>query len=106
MFYNIPSPSLNRLSIEIYYMKYRSRTDIISQVLDAANGGATKTKIMYKAYLSYSQLNEYLSTLVEKDLLSYSPADRLYTTTGKGLEFLKAYERMADISGEMKKVAA
>jgi hypothetical protein len=28
-------------------MKYRSRTDIVSQILEAANGGATKTKIMY-----------------------------------------------------------
>jgi predicted transcriptional regulator len=28
-------------------MRYRSRTDIISEILDAANGGsATKTKIM------------------------------------------------------------
>jgi len=27
-------------------MKYRSRTDIVSQILDAASGGSTKTKIM------------------------------------------------------------
>src|SRR2546422_835291 len=43
-------------------MKYRSRTDIVTQILDAANGnGANKTRIMYKAYLSYAQLKEYLS---------------------------------------------
>ena len=41
-------------------MKYRSRTDIVSQILEAANGGATKTKIMYEAYLSYAQPKEYL----------------------------------------------
>jgi predicted transcriptional regulator len=41
------------------HMKYRSRTDIVAMILDAANGGATKTKIMYKAYLSYAQLEEY-----------------------------------------------
>lgn len=52
-------------------MKYRSRTDIVSQVLEAANGGATKTKIMYKAYLSYEQLKEYLMVLVQNDLLEY-----------------------------------
>jgi len=39
-------------------MKYRSRTEIVSRILDAANGGATKTKIMYKAFLSYAQLKE------------------------------------------------
>ena len=44
-------------------MKYRSRTDIISQILDMAygGGGATKTKILYKACLSHNQLKEYLT---------------------------------------------
>lgn len=66
-------------------MKYRSRTDIISQVLDAANGGATKTKIMYKAYLSYAQLKEYLLVLVKNDLLEYIEGERQYRTTEKRL---------------------
>ena len=85
-------------------MKYRSRTDIVSSVLTTANGGAQKTKIMYKAYLSYAQLTEYLSMLVENGLLSYSPAERLFTTTEKGMEFLKAYEHMAEISSVTSKV--
>jgi predicted transcriptional regulator len=34
-------------------MKYRSSTEIVAMILDAANSGETKTKIMYKAYLSY-----------------------------------------------------
>src|SRR5215813_9288913 len=47
-------------------MKYRSRSDIVGLLLDAANGGgATKTKLMYKAYLSFNQLKEYLTLLVE-----------------------------------------
>ena len=37
-------------------MKYRSRDEIISQILDAANGGgATKTELMYKTYLSVTK---------------------------------------------------
>jgi predicted transcriptional regulator len=40
-------------------MKYRSRTEIVGSILDATNGGATKTKIMYKAFLSFNQLKEY-----------------------------------------------
>ncbi|MFL6431808.1 MAG: winged helix-turn-helix domain-containing protein, partial [Nitrososphaeraceae archaeon] len=47
-------------------MKYRSRTDIVGLILEAANGGATKTRIMYKAFLSYAQLKEYLTVLLEK----------------------------------------
>ena len=31
-------------------MKYRGRTEILGNILDAANGGATKTKIMYKLF--------------------------------------------------------
>jgi predicted transcriptional regulator len=47
-------------------MKYISRSDIVGLLLDAANGGeAAKTKLMYKAYLSFNQLKEYLALLVE-----------------------------------------
>jgi predicted transcriptional regulator len=53
-------------------MKYRSRSDIVGLLLDAANGGgATKTKLMYKAYLSFNQLREYLTLLVENGLTEY-----------------------------------
>jgi predicted transcriptional regulator len=50
-------------------MKYRSRSDIVGLLLDAANGGrAAKTKLMYKAYLSFNHLREYLALLVEKHI--------------------------------------
>jgi predicted transcriptional regulator len=45
-------------------MGNRSPTEIMDSILDAAaNKGETKTKIMYFAFLSYNQLNEYLSGL-------------------------------------------
>ena len=44
-------------------MKYRSRSDIIGLILESANGGATKTKIMYKSYLSFAQLRENITIL-------------------------------------------
>jgi predicted transcriptional regulator len=82
-------------------MKYRSRTDIVSQVLEAANGGATKTKIMYKAYLSYAQLKEYLSILTEKGLLQYVEGERIYKTTDKGNKFMRVYQHMDNLVGQM-----
>lgn len=85
-------------------MKYRSRTDIASQILDAANGGATKTKIMYKAYLSYAQLKEYLSVMVANDLLEYVEGDRPYRTTEKGLKYQRAYDKMTNMIGEMREI--
>ena len=54
-----------------------------------ANGGATKTKIMYKAYLSHNQLREYLSTLIESNLIEYLEGSLTYKTTEKGLTFMK-----------------
>jgi predicted transcriptional regulator len=78
-------------------MKYRSRTEIVSNILNAANGGATKTKIMYKAFLSYSQLKEYLSILVEKNLLESQDGTQIYKTTEKGLNFLKMNNEMEEL---------
>ena len=79
-------------------MKYRSRTDIVSQILEAANGGTTKTKIMYSAYLSYAQLRDYLSVMIENGLLEYEPGASRYKTTSKGLQFLKMYNEMGQLT--------
>jgi predicted transcriptional regulator len=77
-------------------MKYRSRTDITAQILEAANGGVTKTKIMYKAFLSYAQLKEYLSVLIENGLLEYIEGEQIYRTTEKGNRFLKIYNQIGE----------
>jgi predicted transcriptional regulator len=45
-------------------MRSRSKTGIAALILEAANGGAAKTKIMYKAFLSYVHLKEYLDVLI------------------------------------------
>ncbi|HEX2615419.1 MAG TPA: winged helix-turn-helix domain-containing protein [Nitrososphaera sp.] len=78
-------------------MKYRSRTDIVSQMLEAANGGATKTKIMYSAYLSYAQLKEYLAVLIEGGLIEHQPAEQKYRTTDKGIKFLDTYSQIGQM---------
>ena len=77
-------------------MKYRSRTDITAQILEAANGGVTKTKIMYKAFLSYAQLKEYLTVLIENGLLEYIEGEQIYRTTEKCNRFLKIYNQIGE----------
>jgi predicted transcriptional regulator len=64
-------------------MKYRSRTKIIGNILDAANGRATKTKMMYSAFLSYAQLKEYLSLLTGNNLIAYLDETQTFKTTEK-----------------------
>jgi predicted transcriptional regulator len=78
-------------------MKYRSSTEIVAMILDAANGGETKTKIMYKAYLSYHQLKEYLSVLIENNLLEYIDRTQTFKTTEKGLFFLKMHNAIEEL---------
>ena len=79
-------------------MKYRSRNNIIRDILDAASdGGVTRTKIMYKAYLSFAQLKEYLSVLTDNGLLSYDTHTQTFKITEKGLRLLDAYNQMHDM---------
>jgi predicted transcriptional regulator len=78
-------------------MKYRSRTDIVGLILEAANGGATKTKIMYKAFLSYAQLKEYLTVLLQNDVLEYEDETQLFRTTEKGLRLLQMYNQFDEM---------
>jgi predicted transcriptional regulator len=78
-------------------MGNRNRTEIVSNILEAANDGISKTKIMYKAYLSYNQLREYLSILIENNLIEYLDGDNKFKTTEKGLNLLKMHNEMAEL---------
>ena len=75
-------------------MGNRSRTEIVAIILDAANGGITKTKIMYFAFLSYNQLNEYLSVLTDNNLVEYLDGTHTFKTTEKGLNYLNVYNEI------------
>jgi predicted transcriptional regulator len=82
-------------------LRYRTRIQISSQILQAANGeNATRTKIMYKAVLSYLQLKEYLKLLTADGLLHYNSTSRTFKTTTKGLMVLEGYNQL---DGIMKK---
>lgn len=73
-------------------MKYRSRTEIVSEILELCKGnGTSKTKIMYGAYLSFSQLKEYMNLLLYNGMLIYNKGTNKYRTTEKGLDYLKAH---------------
>ncbi len=80
-------------------MKNRSRTEIVSQILQTAMGsnGARKTQIMYNAFLTYAQLKEYLTILIDKDLLDYDLDTSTFKTSEKGLRFLEIYNDLGPI---------
>jgi predicted transcriptional regulator len=78
-------------------MKNRSRTELASNILEAANGGATKTKIMYRAFLSYAQLKEYLAMLTQNGLLAHDVEGERYRTTTNGIKFLESSRQLGGL---------
>ncbi len=78
-------------------MKYRSRTEIITMILDSARVGTTKTKIMYKAYLSYGQLQDYLKFLMANEFIICEEGTQVHRTTEKGLKYLNMSYQMNEL---------
>ncbi|HJU33905.1 MAG TPA: winged helix-turn-helix domain-containing protein [Nitrososphaera sp.] len=79
-------------------MGYRSRDEIISQILEMANkGDATKTKIFYEVSPNYTKIKEYLTILIESNLLRYDHESYTFKITEKGRDFLQAYSQMDEM---------
>jgi predicted transcriptional regulator len=68
--------------------KRRARHDIIMEILKAAENGAKKTKIMYKASLSFDQLKQYLNALKKENFITEESG--IWKTTEKGLHVIEA----------------
>lgn len=79
---------------------YRSRLEIIADVLSVARHGAKKTQIMYQANLSYKLLLRYLRYVMEAGLLA-SGSDDSYVLTEKGREFLDQYKGYSERREEL-----
>ena len=81
----------------------RDRHDIVAEILKTSVNGKIKTHIMYRAKLSYSQINEYLPMLVEKGFLENTKVTNgrqttaVYRTTSKGLQFARNAAMWRDI---------
>ena len=78
---------------------HRGRLDIIAHILASAGSGVRKTAIMYKCNLSFRQLEVYLKFLERKALLRTflrreSSRQRVFETTERGMDFLKAYRSL------------
>jgi predicted transcriptional regulator len=79
-------------------MKNRSKIEIFGRVLAVANGnGVTKTQIMYRAFLSFTQMKEILTTMTERGLLDFDSVTQTYKTTPKGIKVVQAYTELNEL---------
>ena len=79
--------------------KRRDRLHIMAQIIEITKDGSLKTQIMYKANLSFAQLNEYLTFLREMKLIEIAVNEdkSIYRATHKGFEYLKSYKQIRDL---------
>jgi predicted transcriptional regulator len=79
--------------------KRRDKLKIIAQILETAKEPTLKTQIMYRANLSFEQLNEYLEFMTNLDLLEKLAVKRkdLYRATRKGADFAIRYDEITQL---------
>ena len=89
------------MGLEFGYRKgYRTRLEIARDIIVAAGvEGSRKTHIMYKANLSFRQLEKYLRLMLEIDLLdeTLNNGRKAYDTTHKGINFLQRYYAIKEL---------
>ena len=71
--------------------KNRDRLCIVAAILEAANSGVSKTRIMFGANLSFSLLEKYLGVVLGAGFVRVEGCR--YVLTEYGREFLKRYGR-------------
>jgi len=75
----------------VFYLgKYRDSLGIVAAILESANSGASKTRIMYQANLSFSLLEKYLDVACAAGFVQNG--NGRYRLTELGREFLKEYK--------------
>jgi predicted transcriptional regulator len=76
--------------------KRRDQLNIIANILESTREGARKTKIMHSVNLSFVQLNDYLTFLIDNGLvrLANDGKKEVYIATIKGVLFAQMYHEL------------
>jgi predicted transcriptional regulator len=69
---------------------------ILAEILEISKEGILKTQIMYRANLSFTQLNDYLNFMLNLDLIAKTNhgSKEIYIITEKGLNFLQKHSEL------------
>ena len=73
--------------------------DIMTEILEITKEGILKTQIMYKANLSFTQLNDYLKFMLNNNLINQTNIEgkEVYIVTEKGLNFLQRHNELTKL---------
>ena len=72
-----------------------AKLDIIKKILESTqNVGAHERLLMYGSYLSYMQVDDYLSAMVVTGLVRFDRESSVYRITAKGMDFLTSLREM------------
>jgi predicted transcriptional regulator len=74
--------------------KNRDKLSLIAAILEAANSGASKTRIMYMANLSFSLLEKYLNLSVAAGFIQLE--GNKYKLTLQGRTFVNKYKQFQE----------
>lgn len=79
--------------------KRRDKLVIMAEIINICRIGSTKTNMMAKGNLSFSQLNQFLFVLSQSGLIEKSAWDGriIYRATPKGLEFKKIQHQIVEL---------
>ncbi len=79
--------------------KRRDKLSIIAEILEISKEGTLKTQIMYKANLSFAQLNDYLTFMLKTSLLDKFRANgkEVYAATEKGVDFMQRHFELTEL---------
>jgi predicted transcriptional regulator len=76
--------------------KRRDKIVIMAEIINLAKKGISKTHIMFKANLSFTQLNQYIDSLSNADLIEKIVINGkvVYKATPKGLNFYQSEQQI------------
>ena len=71
----------------------------MAQILEITKEGTLKTQIMYKANLSFTQLNDYTQFMLINNLITHKTREgrEVYVITLKGLNFLQMHSELLQL---------
>jgi predicted transcriptional regulator len=91
-----PTVKKGETLVEIIMTK-RTNLEITAEILSFCKQPQTKTRVMYNTNLSWQMLQKYLSQLQSRGLLEIHHSVTKYTTTQKGLKFVKKWRELKEL---------